>query len=118
MGLTGKYDFPGFQKLGRKGAQALFSSTPWLAWIPGGLRGAIVDVIAEVLANKGLVLLNGVAFVVEGKLDTDALNKALGEGIERVDTGTVTPAEGKAIDEAVKKAARKALPYGKPPKSK
>lgn len=114
MGLTGKYKFPGFQKAGRAGATALFTSTPWLAWIPAGLRGAIVNVIAEILANKGLVLLNGAAYVIGGKLDSAALNKALTEGIEAVDRG-VTPEQGKAIDDAVIKAADRALPYGRDP---
>lgn len=115
MGLTGKYDFPGFQKLGRSGASALFNSTPWLAWIPSGLRNALVNVVAEILANKGLVILNGAAYVVGGKIDSDKLASALNDGIAAVDRGGLTPEQGKAIDDAVIKAADKAIPYGRKP---
>lgn len=112
MGLTGKYDFPGFKELGRDGGRALFLSTPWLSWVPGPIRDLFTRALAEWLANKGLVLVNGLAYEIGGSIDSNKLASALSGGITRVDAG-VTPEEGEAIDNAVMEAADDAIPYGR-----
>ena len=121
MGLSGKYDFKGIKKLGGAGLRAALLSTPYLAWLAKvpAVSNFISEFLANWLANKGLILLNVGAFYVNGELDQNALDSAIDEGLKKVEQsgGKLTPEQIKAIDDAVIKAADKALPYGKPPKS-
>lgn len=118
MPISGKYDFKGIKKTGRLALKAALATNPSTAWLSKG--GAIIDLVLEFglnwLANKGLVLMNVSVYYVGGKLDKDALDKAIGAGIDVVDSGKVlTPEQMKEIDDAVIKAADKALPYGRKP---
>ena len=121
MGLSGKYDFQGIKKQGAAGLRLAFSSSPYTAWLVKfpALTDFVLEFVANWLANKGLILMNLGAFYVGGKLDQNALDSAIDAGIKRVESadGKLTPAQIKEIDDAVIKAADKALPYGKPPKS-
>lgn len=117
MGLSGKYDFKGIKKLGGAGLRAAIASTPQLAWMLkfGSLLDLFLELLANWLANKGLILLNVGAFYLEGKIDQAALDSAISEGLRRVELGAgkLTPDQIKEIDDAVISAADKALPYNK-----
>lgn len=108
MGLTGKYDFDGIQNTGARGLKTLFP------WVPN----FILELAVNWLANKGLVLLNVMAAVVDGKIDIARLDRAIDDGIRRVEKshGNLTKSEIEDIDNAVIQAADQALPYGRPPK--
>lgn len=118
MGLSGKYNFKGIKDKGAAGLRLLFSSTTYLSWfnkIP--LSDLIFEFIANWLANKGLIILNVGAIYVNGELDQNALDKAIDEGLKKVETNlNLTPEQMKVIDDEVIKAARKAIPYTKPGK--
>lgn len=122
MPLSGKYDFEGIKKWGAKGIALALSTTTWGAWLVGHtfepLMSRLIEFGINWLANKGLILLNIGAIYIEGEIDQGALDKAIDEGIKRVQLaqGTLTPEQIKEIDDGVIKAADKALPYGKPPK--
>lgn len=124
MGLTGKYDFDGIKKANALGLRALllsFKVTAWITKLP--LFGPLSELLGNLMANKGLVFLNNIASHVNGHFDQQALDDSIEAGLKRLEraaeTGeTITPEEGKAIDDAVIKAADKAIPYGKPPKPK
>lgn len=119
MPISGKYDFKGIKKTGSAGLRAAFAATPQLAWINKG--GALTDLFLEFLtnwlANKGLIVLNVGAFYVSGELDQSAIDKAIDSGLKAVENsqGKLTPEQMKEIDDAVIKAADKALPYGRKP---
>lgn len=119
MGLSGKYDFTGIKKTGRLAIKAAFATSPSTAWI--NRFGAITDLILEFglnwLANRGLIWLNVGAFYVSGELDQKALDRAIENGLKAVENPNIklTPEQMKEIDDAVIKAADKALPYGKKP---
>lgn len=119
MPISGKYDFKGIKKAGRLGLRAAFATTPYLAWL--NTFPALTDLILEFatnwLANKGLIVLNVGAFYVGGELDQSALDKAIDAGLKQVESsaGKLTPEQIKEIDDAVIKAADKALPYGRKP---
>ncbi len=121
MGLSGKYDFKGIKKMGAAGIKAALISSPYTAWLTK--IPALIDLVLEFftnwLANHGLILLNVGAYYVGGKLDQKALDSAIEAGLEKVKLGAgkLTPEQIKEIDDAVIKAADKALPYGKPSKS-
>lgn len=119
MGFTGKYDFPGIKKLGVSGLRIALASSPYTAWVlkGGKLTDAILGAGITWLANKGLVILNTGAFYVNGELDQKALDKAIDNGIKRVQAGGLTPQQMKEIDDAVIEAADRALPYGNGPRS-
>jgi hypothetical protein len=114
MAFSGKYDFQGIKKWGAAGLKAAF---PVLGRVPL-ISDLLSEFLANWLANNGLILLNIGAFYVEGELDQKALDKALDAGIKAVEAPGVvlTAQQMKEIDDAVIKAADKALPYGKPPK--
>lgn len=119
MPISGKYDFKGIKKMGRLGLKSALSSNPSTAWIlkGGAFTDAVLDFVSNWLANNGLILLNGAAYYVGGKLDQAALDKAIDNGLAAIEIKgrTLTPQEIKDIDDAVIKAADNALPYGRKP---
>ena len=106
MPLSGKYDFKGIKKYGAMALSTALASTPWGGWIvkTWGVRH-IFDILAEWAVNwavnNGLVVLNIAAIKVEGKWDQDAFDKAMDDALAAVDTGNLTPEQGKALDEKV-----------------
>ena len=114
MPVSGKYDFKGIKKQGAGGLKLALASNPstvWITKIP--LLGTVLEFGVNWLANNGLVLLNIGAIYVNGELDQALLDRSFDEGIKKVEQagGTLTPEQIKEIDDAVIKAARKALPY-------
>ncbi len=118
MGLSGRYDFKGIQKFGVAGISVALASTSWGAILitKWGLRH-IVELLLEWginwLANKGLIVLNIAAIVVEGEFDQRAFDSALRDALKTVElsNGNLTPAQIKAIDDECIKAARKFLVF-------
>lgn len=110
MGITGRYNFPGIQKAAGLLIDGLLAATVWGAWlIKSPFKPAvnlIRDMIVNYLANKGIIVINIGMNIVDGAIDQKALDKALDEGIRRVMQGRdkITPQEGKAIDDKVRKA--------------
>lgn len=119
MGLSGKYDFQGIKKLGGVGLRAALSTSPYTAWLNrfGALTNLITEFAANWLANRGLILLNVGAFYIGGEIDQKSLDNAIENGLKAVElsNGKLTPEQMKEIDDAVIKAADKALPYGRNP---
>lgn len=119
MGISGKYDFKGIKKTGRLGFKAALGSNPSTAWVlkGGAFTDAVLDFASNWLANKGLIVLNVGAFYVGGEFDQGALDKAIDNGIKAVENPDkkLTPQQMKEIDDAVIKAADKALPYSRKP---
>jgi hypothetical protein len=121
MPVSGKYDFKGIKKHGATGLLAAISSIPWLSFLSRlpFLSRFMAEFIANWAANSGLIIMNVGYFYVDGELDQKALDRAIESGLKQVEQsgGNLTPEQIKEIDDAVIAAARKALPYGKPPKS-
>jgi hypothetical protein len=110
MGLTGRYDFKGIQKLASAGVNVALGATQWGAWLLASpFRGSIdaaEKMIINWLANRGLIVLDVGYFMVNGAIDQKRLDQALTKGLQRVQQGRdkITPAEGKAIDDEVREA--------------
>jgi len=110
MGITGRYDFPGFQKAAKIAIDALLVGTTWGAWIVTSpfkiVIGPIEDLIVNFLVNRGLIILNVGAVIVDGSVDQAKLDAAVDAGIKKVMQGRdkITPAEGKKIDDEVRAA--------------
>ena len=110
MGITGRYNFPGIQKAAGVAIDALLAGTTWGAWLLASpfkiIIGPIRDMLVNFLANRGLILLNIGANIIDGSLDQAKLDEALDAGIKRVMQGRdkITPEEGKAIDDKVRAA--------------
>lgn len=128
MPISGKYDFKGIQNTGRLAIKAALASNPSTAWLNkfGFFTDLLIDFGINWLANKGLIFLNVGAFYVGGELDQKSLDNAIERGLAAVENPNIklTPEQMKEIDDAVIRAADKALPYGskptkptKPPKS-
>lgn len=125
MGLTGKYNFPGIKKAGVAGIEAALAATTWGAAILANpffkfFKPVEEEAVAEAinfLANKGLVILNLGAIIVNGEVDQSLFDKAMEDGITRVEQGRekLTPAQGKAIDDADIAAARKFIRFNRKP---
>lgn len=120
MALTGKYDFRGWKRGGAAVMRAALLSSPSTAWL---LKlGAVLDIILEFivnwLANRGLVLMNVGADFVTGEFDLKAFDSELDRAIAEIEKmggrDRLTPAEKKAIDDQVIKAARRLIVIGKP----
>lgn len=117
MGLTGKYDFPGMKKAGAVGLKAVLASFTWGAWLIKSPFSAMLDWVDELLvnylANKGLIVLNLGADWANGEIDENNFTKAFADGLKQVLLGRdkLTPEQGKAIDDAVIKAADKFIPF-------
>lgn len=110
MGLTGRYNFPGIQKAAGVAIDALLAGTTWGAWILASpfkiVLAPLRNLIVNFLANRGLIILNIGANIVDGVVDQKGLDMAIDAGLKRVMQGrdTITPEEGKAIDDEVRKA--------------
>lgn len=119
MALSGKYDFTGIKTTGRLALKAAFATSPWTSWVNklGSLSDLLLDFAINWLANRGLIWLNVGAFYVSGELDQKALDKAIENGLKAVENPNIklTPEQMREIDDAVIKAADKALPYGRKP---
>ena len=89
---------------------SLIAGTGWGAWILASpfrpVVAAVRDLLMNFLANRGLIVLNIGANIVDGSIDQAALDAALDAGIKKVMQGRdkITPAEGKKIDDDVAKA--------------
>ena len=116
MGLSGRYDFKGLAKLNALGIKALCASTPYLAWVlkGGKLTELIFEFIGNALANWGLVVMNLGAIYVNGEIDQSRLDKSIEDGLAEIARlgSKITKAQGEAIDEAVRKAARDFIKFG------
>lgn len=115
MGLTGKYNFKGIKKMGSAGIRIALLSSPQTAWmtkIP--LLDLWIGLAVNWLANNGLILLNIGAIIVNGEVDQKLLDRALENGIKEVENqgAKLSPERAKEIDDAVIRAADRALPYG------
>lgn len=110
MGITGRYDFKGIQKAAKAGINAALAATGWGAWILASPFKPLLNIFEEWavnwLANRGLIFLNVAEIYIDGKLDQVALDRALEEGLKKVEQGRdkITPAEGQAIDDKVREA--------------
>lgn len=110
MGLTGRYDFKGIQKAVSVGVNALLASTSWGVWILAspfrpaldGIEGLAVNF----LTNRGLIILNVEAAVVDGAIDEEKLGAAFDDALNKIKAGRdkLTPEQGKAIDDEVVQA--------------
>lgn len=117
MGLTGKYDFSGIKKAGIVAIEAALASTSWGASLIGGpfraFEEALLGAVINWLANKGLIVLNLGAIVINGEVDQTLFDMALDEGLKKVEQGRdlLSDAEGRAIDDDVIQAARRFIPF-------
>ncbi len=120
MALSGKYDFRGIKKLGGAGLRVALASSPYTAWFIrlGSFADLVLEFAANWLANKGLLVLNVGANYVSGEIDQKQLDAALDSAFEQITIKggreKLTPAERKAIDDEVIKAARKFLVIARP----
>ncbi len=114
MGITGKYNFPGLQKAGRIAITAALAASSWGAallaspWFKffAPVEDEAINTAINILANQGLIILNIGAIFVDGKFDQSAFDKAMADGIQKIQLGRdkLTPEQGKAIDDAIRKA--------------
>lgn len=121
MGLTGKYNFPGIKKAGAFAVKAALAATGWGAALLASPYFKFFEPVEELaieeainwLASEGLIVLNLGAIYVNGEIDQGLFDKALDEGLKRVENGRdkITPAQGKAIDNDVIAAARRFIPF-------
>lgn len=117
MGITGKYNFPGIQRAGAATIRAALASTGWGAALLGspfaGIPNFFINFFINWAANQGLIILNIAADWGNGEIDQAALDQALDKGLAAVELGrgNITPAQGKAIDDAVILAARKFITF-------
>lgn len=119
MPISGKYNFQGIKEKGALGIKLALSSTGWgAAFLKVPLSTTVLEFVTNWLANKGLIVMNLGTYYVGGELDQAALDKAIDAGIRAIESGEqMSPERIKEIDDAVIKAADKALPYGRKPKS-
>lgn len=116
--FNSKYDFQGIKKLGAAGLRSVLASSPKLAWL---LKFKSIDLffefIANYLANKGLILLNVPAILVETEWDQKQMDAAMDRALSQITAkggrDKLSVQEKKAIDDEVIKAARKFIVIGK-----
>jgi hypothetical protein len=110
VGITGRYNFPGIQKAAGLLVDGLVAGTGWGAWLLASPFKPVVnylrDLLINYLANRGIILLNIGVNIVDGVIDQKKMDAALDDGIRRVMQGRdkISPADGKAIDDKVRKA--------------
>lgn len=120
MALSGKYNFSGIKRLGAAGLRGAMATTPMFAWMLkfGRLNDLFLEFLANFLANKGLVILNIPAIVVDGHIDQHVLDREMDKAISEIENKggreALTEKQKKAIDDEVLKAARKFVIIGKP----
>jgi hypothetical protein len=121
VGLTGKYNFRGIQGAARTAIKAAIAATTWGAsWWFKLLMPAedlLIDDVVNWLANEGLIVLNLGAIVVNGEVDQALFDKALDDGLRKVEEGRdkLSAKEGRAIDQQVIAAARRFIDFGAKP---
>jgi hypothetical protein len=104
LGLTGRYDFKGIQKAGERLIDALLAGTGWGAWLLASPFMPAIRVIEGLLinylTNRGLIIIDVAAVIVNGKIDEARLTSALNSAFEKLKVGRdkITPAEGAKID--------------------
>lgn len=81
------------------------------------LINAGLEFVSNWMANKGLIILNVGAIYVNGEVDTALLDRSIDYGIKQMENPDIklTPQQMKDIDDAVIRAADRALPYGRKP---
>lgn len=111
MALSGKYDFQGIKKFGAKALSLALSSTAWGAWLIASPFKLVVDAFAEQLANwlanRGLIIINVGAIIVEGEIDQKKFDSAMEEGLAKLKIPGISDAEKAKIDQKVIDAIRK-----------
>jgi len=111
MAISGRYDFQGIKKAGASALALALAASPYTAWIlkGGKLTTLCLEFLANLLANNGLIILNLGAIYIEGHFDQKLFDAALQDGLDKVQLGRdkLTPEQGKAIDDAVRDAARR-----------
>lgn len=125
MGITGKYDFPGIKKAGVAAIELALASTSWGASLLANgfmkffapAEDFLLGLAINWMANKGLIVLNLGADWANGNIDQAAFDKSVEDGLKRVQQGRdkITPEQGKAIDDAVIKAADTFIDFGAAP---
>jgi hypothetical protein len=110
MGLTGRYDFKGFQRAVGLLIDGLLAGTSWGAWLLASPFKPLLEIaknlIINWIANHGLIVLNVGANIIDGKIDQSVLDAAVDAALEKLKIGRdkITPEAGKAIDDDVRKA--------------
>lgn len=110
MGLTGRYDFKGIQKLVTTGVNTILAGTTWGAWLLASPFKIVIQALENAavnwLANHGLILLNIGAIMIDGSVDQSKLDDAIQDALTKIQGGKdkLTPAEGAAIDQEVSDA--------------
>lgn len=110
MGVTGRYDFTGIQKAIGVGINAVLATTTWGAWLLASpfmpAVQAMEDAAVNFLANRGLIVLNIGAIMVDGSIDQSRLDSAINDALTKLQQGrsSITPAQGQAIDTEVENA--------------
>lgn len=118
MGVTGRYDFKGIQKLVSVGINAFLATTAWGVWLLAspfrGFINALEDAAVNFLVNRGLIVLNIGAITIDGTVDQTKLDSALNDAFQKLQQGRdkLTLAEGKAIDDEVREAFDKDADIG------
>jgi len=109
--MTGKYNFPGIKKAGTAAVEAVLAGTGWGAAILGSpfspVFKMIIGYFVEWAANKGLVIVNLAAIVVNGEIDQSRFDKAFDEALEKVKVPGLSEKEKEQIDAKVREAFRK-----------
>lgn len=107
---TGKYDFKGIRKAGSLGLKALLASTSWGATLLSGPFRKSLDLlfefISELLANRGLLLINIGEIYIKGSFQQANFDSKLEKALAAVKVDGLTPRQKKAIDDEVIKAFR------------
>jgi hypothetical protein len=104
MGLTGRYDFKGIQKAVRRVFDIFAATTSFGAWLVASPFKPAIDVIEDLvtnwLINRGLIVIDIGAVMIEGKVDQALLDNALDLAFEKLKVGRdkITPQEGSKID--------------------
>jgi hypothetical protein len=110
MGITGRYDFKGIQKALGALIDALVAGTSWGAWLLASPFAPVIrivrDLLINFLANRGLIVLNVGAIMVDGAVDQSKLDTAMTDALNKMKIGRdkITPAQGKKIDDQVREA--------------
>lgn len=104
MGITGRYNFPGIQKAVRAAFTALAAGTTWGAWLIASPFApaitAIENALINYLVNRGLIIIDIGAVMVNGVVKQDLLDNAIDAAITKLKVGRdkITPAQGAQID--------------------
>jgi len=98
--------------MGAATLRVALSASPWTAWLTKGPQSDIVlEAFSNWLANKGLLVLNLAAIDMTGAFDQKQFDAAIDNALDEIKNKggreALTPAQIKAIDDEVIKAARK-----------